>query len=119
MAEPSDRDEVGEGTNVELGRRETLRLPTLAAALGAGLCVSLHVDEANAVEGSQLQIKFYRQFKDDSQLVYTATVPDEVSKKMLEAPGLVQIKCYQQKEALVGASQMQLKLEQQKQTTPA
>ncbi|HEX3773273.1 MAG TPA: hypothetical protein VHV51_02355 [Polyangiaceae bacterium] len=118
MAQQSDRDEAGEGTSVEIGRRETLRLATLAAALGAGLSVSLHVDEASAAEGAQLQIKFYRQVKGEAQLVYTAALPEDAGKKMLEAPGLIQLKCYQQKEALVGASQMQLKIEQQKQPAP-
>jgi hypothetical protein len=122
MTKGIDRDETDDLTRTpgtEIGRRETLRLAALAAALGAGLSVSLHVDEASA-EGSQLQFKFYRaQQKGDPQLVYATLLPDEISRKLLEAPGLVQLKCYGQKDSLVGASQMQFKVEQAKQSTPS
>jgi hypothetical protein len=107
-----------------LGRRETLQLATLAAALGAGLSVSLHVDEANAAdekggEATQLQIKFYRQQqKGEALLVYTAVLPADASKKLLEAPGLVQWKGYS-REAVLGAGQMQFKVEQAKQSSPS
>jgi hypothetical protein len=100
----NEGDELTRTPGVEIGRRETLRLATLAAALGAGLSVSLHVDEASA-EGSQLQFRFYRsQKKGEPQLVYTTALPEEISRKLLEAPGLVQLKCYAQKDALVGTS---------------
>jgi hypothetical protein len=120
MKKGADREESEvPAPSVELGRRETLRLATLAAALGAGLSVSLHVDEASA-EGSQLQLKFYRQQqKGEAQLVYATTLPEEASRKLLEAPGLVQLKCYGQKDALIGASQLQLKIEQAKQAAPS
>jgi hypothetical protein len=111
MTKGIDRDETDDLTRTpgtEIGRRETLRLAALAAALGAGLSVSLHVDEASA-EGSQLQFKFYR----------AQQKGDEISRKLLEAPGLVQLKCYGQKDSLVGASQMQFKVEQAKQSTPS
>jgi hypothetical protein len=116
MGKASDRDDTNpENETVELGRRDTLRLATLAAALGAGLSVSFHTDEASADAAQQLQIKFYRQAKEQSQLVHTAVLPPEVSKRLLEAPGLVQFKCYSSPGDLLGASQMQLKLEQPKQ----
>jgi hypothetical protein len=122
MSKATDCDEPGDSTRIlgaEIGRRETMRLATLAAALGAGLSVSLHVENASA-EGAQLQLKFYReQQKGDALLLYTTALPEEVSRKLLEAPGLVQLKCYGQKESLVGSSQMQFKVEQSKQPAPA
>ena len=121
MSEKSGRDERKSVNPArELGRRETLQLATLAAALGAGLSVSLHVGEAGAAEdATQLQLKFYRvQQKGEAQLVYTAVLPEDASKKLLEAPGLVQWKGFT-KEALVGAGQMQFKVEQAKQSSPA
>jgi hypothetical protein len=120
----SQKSEEGESKPLsagkELGRRETLQLATLAAALGAGLSVSLHVAEASAAEekgaeATQLQLKFYRaQQKGEAQLVYATVLPVEVSKALLEAPGLVQVKGYG-KEALLGTGQMQFKVEQAKQ----
>lgn len=105
-------------TSPDLGRRETLRLATLAAALGAGLSVTLHAEEASA-DGSQLQLKLYRaQQKGDPLLVYTVNLPDDASKKLLEAPSVVQWKMYS-KDKSIGESQVQLKLEQQKTDAPA
>jgi hypothetical protein len=120
MDEKSGRDETStETASLEIGRRDTLRLATLAAALGAGLSVTFHTEGASAEGAQQLQLKFYRQQqKGEPLLVYAATLPEEASKKLLEAPGLVQWKCYA-KESLLGTSQMQLKLEQAKQAAPA
>jgi hypothetical protein len=116
VSDPDAKDpKADELAGEPIGRRDTLRLATLAAALGAGLSVSLHADEAHA-EGEVLQFKFYRQVKDQAQLVYTATLPVEASKTLLSAPGLVQVKGYQ-KDMLVGSGQMQLKIVQSKTTT--
>ena len=122
MSEKSDRDDDNVGSNgnsegKEMGRRETLRLATLAAALGAGLSVSFHTDVASAEGAQQLQLKVYRQAKGESILVFATTLPEQASKQLLDAPGLVQLKCFG-KEAQLGASQMQLKLEQAKQPAP-
>ncbi len=120
MSEESKRgstSETDETSGPDIGRRETLRLATLAAALGAGLSVTLHVDEAHA-DGTQLQLKLYRaQQKGDAQLVFSANLPEDASKRLLEAPGLVQWKLYS-KEKSIGESQVQLKLEQQKTAAP-
>jgi hypothetical protein len=125
MSEKSGLDKDSQqNQGLELGRRDTLRLATLAAALGAGLSVSLHVDDASAADekgaaATQLQIKFYRQQqKGEALLVYTAVLPEEASKKLLEAPGLVQWKGYS-REAVLGAGQMQFKVEQAKQSSPS
>jgi hypothetical protein len=123
MSEKSGLDKDSQNPGKELGRRDTLRLATLAAALGAGLSVSLHADEASAADekgaAAQLQIKFYRQQqKGEALLVYTAVLPEEASKKLLEAPGLVQWKGYS-REAVLGAGQMQFKVEQAKQSSPS
>lgn len=105
------------GASPELGRRETLRLATLAAALGAGLSVTLHVEDAHA-DGTQLQLKLYRpQANGEAQLVYTTNLPDDASKRLLTAPGLVQWKLYS-KDKSIGEAQVQLKLEQQKTEAP-
>lgn len=102
----------------EVGRRETLQLAALTAALGAGLAVSFHASEADADGNPQLQLKFYRsQQKGEPQLVHAITLPDDVTKKLAEIdPAQVQIKWYgTQKEApLLGASQVQWKLDQLK-----
>jgi hypothetical protein len=117
MGEPSDRNDTEKETNgVDVGRRETLRLATLAAALGAGLSVSFHTEPASADGAHQLQFKFYREQqkgKSDLVLAFTATLPEEASKKLLEAPGgRLQLKCFSTE--LLGTSQMQIKVEETK-----
>jgi len=127
MSEKSGRDGTSTDTSsqaasgVDVGRRETLRLATLAAALGAGLSVSFHSDPASAEGAQQLQLKFYREQQKgggEAQLVYTATIPEDASKKLLEAPGgRLQLKCFSNE--LIGTSQMQIKIEQAKKASPA
>jgi hypothetical protein len=118
MGEKSDRDDTSsEAASVDVGRRETLQLATLAAALGAGLSVSFHADPASADGAQQLQFKFYRQQQKgegEMDLVYTATLPEDVSQKLLGAfQGRLQLKCYGTD--LLGSSSMQVKVVQAKQ----
>jgi hypothetical protein len=117
MSEESDREGSSADTSsaaegVDIGRRETLQLATLAAALGAGLAVSFHAEPASADGAQQLQFKFYREQekgRTDLVLAFTAALPEDASKKLLSAPGgRLQLKCYGTE--LLGASPMQIKV---------
>lgn len=95
----------------DVGRRDTLKLATLAAALGAGLSVSLHAEDAEAGE-SMLAIKFYQaNGKGEAELLHSVPLPDAVSKRLLESdPSQLQWKCYSAKDAVVGAGPLPLKV---------
>lgn len=102
-------DDAGE----TMGRRETLRLATLAAALGAGLSVTFHLEDAQA-EGAVVQLKLYRNQQKGDELVHTANLSPELSKAILGgAAGSYQWKAYAQN-SLIGAGPMQFKVQQQK-----
>ncbi len=107
----------------EVGRRETLQLAALTAALGAGLAVSFHASDADAEGAPQPQLKFYpAQQKGEPQLVHSLLLPADVTKTLSEIdPAQIQLKYYgSQKEApLLGATQVQWKLDQLKLSTRA
>ncbi len=110
---------------MSIGRRDTLRLASAAAALGAGLGVVLKARDALAGEpipvvpggmvqdkqlvlngGQQLKIESYKNLRaekgqlqikltQNGQLLYAATVPEEIGQLLMSAPGgQLQFKMY-------------------------
>jgi hypothetical protein len=111
---------MSDAGNNGIGRRDTLKLASAAAALGAGLGVLLDAADATAADAvvapatlnpnATLQVKLdtYQQLKLDrglvqfkfwsqaGQLLYAANLPEDVGRNLVNAPGgLVQFKFYQ------------------------
>lgn len=82
-----------EGDPKGVGRRETLGLATLVAALGAGLAVSFTTSDAEAQSENLLQLKIYRANQKERGLVQTITLTAESSKLLTDA-GMAQIKFF-------------------------